>query len=450
MNIPNMSVIKNIYNDTMNELLSQSGFGVSCDLIYKSTKKTQCYNCFYDPISKKSANKFKELNSVNYSSGAVWYSPTGGLATVGTSGKSSAYGTYDQSGNCWEWLDTTAFLNFKVCRAGAWNSTTSVQVSKTARGFSNSNSQNEVIGFRLCSNSNPINHSSFVSVSSPLSNNPDITGYGQVTYAYMISKYEVTNAEYCAFLNSIAKTDPYNLYSPLMSTSIHGGITRSGSPGNYSYATKINMGNKPVVLVSWFDAARFCNWLHNGKTSSSSTENGAYTLNGSYPIVTKNSAANYWLPTENEWYKAAFFKNDGTNNYWTYATQNNTQPKIVITDQFGDGNGLGTVPFGLNQICPVCLGTGSTDTVNKENIFLTIIFDYKNFINKFSNVNLVEGYIQTICSIDFYSKLKRCSEMIVDSSLTNLAQNVYIRDSEPTPVGLGDNKFIFTNWKRKQ
>lgn len=450
MNIPDLSALKDIYNSTIYKLLDKNGFGVPCDIVYKSTKKTQCYNCFYDPISKKSANKFKQLNSVNYQSAATWLSPAGGLVTVGTSGKPSAYGTYDQSGNCWEWLDTTAFLNFKVCRAGAWNSTSNIQISKTSRGFSNANSQNEVIGFRVCSTTNPLNHSSFVPVSSPLSNSPDVTGYGQVSYSYMIGKHEVTNAEYCVFLNSIAKTDTYNLYSPLMQSSINGGIVRSGSSGNYTYSTKLNMGNKPVVLVSWFDAARFCNWLHNGKTSSSSTETGAYTLNGGYPLVIKNSSANYWLPRENEWYKAAFFKNDGTNNYWTYATQNNNPPSTVDTNQFGDGDGIGPVSFAPNQICPVCLGTGSTENTAKENIYLTVIFDYKNFINRLNNVNIVEGYIQTICSIEYYSKLKKCSEIIVDSNLTNLTQNIYVRDSEPTPVGLGDNKFIFTNWKRKQ
>ena len=31
--------------------------------------------------------------------------------------------------------------------------------------------------------------------------------------------------------------------------------------------------------MSWYDAARFTNWLHNGQ-GSGSTETGAYTLNG--------------------------------------------------------------------------------------------------------------------------------------------------------------------------
>jgi hypothetical protein len=235
-----------------------------------------------------------------------------------------------------------------------------------------------------------------------------------------------------------------------MSSSINGGITRSGSPGNYVYATKNNMSNKPVVFVDWFAAARFCNWLHNGKTSSSSTENGAYALNNLNPIVNKLAGAQYWIPTENEWYKAAFFKKNETNEYWQYATQSNNVPQLVTTNSTGDGNGIGSVPFANNQPCPVCLGSGSIESSSKDNIYLTVIFDYKNFINKHNYVNIVEGSIQTICSIEHYTKLKKCSELIVDTSLVGLTQNVYTRDSEPTPVGLGDNKFIFTNWKRKQ
>ena len=51
-------------------------------------------------------------------------------------------------------------------------------------------------------------------------------------------------------------------------------------PGGVTGLTvKPGSANKPITIVSWFDAARFCNWLHNGQ-GSGSTETGAYTLNG--------------------------------------------------------------------------------------------------------------------------------------------------------------------------
>ena len=62
-------------------------------------------------------------------------------------------------------------------------------------------------------------------------NPADSTGYGKVSYEYRIGKYEVTNAEYCEFLNSAAKDDPHVLYDPRMAQQ-YGGITRSGFAGS--------------------------------------------------------------------------------------------------------------------------------------------------------------------------------------------------------------------------
>ncbi|MCD6460428.1 SUMF1/EgtB/PvdO family nonheme iron enzyme, partial [bacterium] len=38
----------------------------------------------------------------------------------------------------------------------------------------------------------------------------------------------------------------------------------------------------------------------------------------------RNSEADYWLPSENEWYKAAYYSPDGT--YYDYATGTDTKP----------------------------------------------------------------------------------------------------------------------------
>jgi formylglycine-generating enzyme required for sulfatase activity len=37
--------------------------------------------------------------------------------------------------------------------------------------------------------------------------NDQTTGYGGVDYTYLMGKYEVTNAQYCAFLNAVARSD---------------------------------------------------------------------------------------------------------------------------------------------------------------------------------------------------------------------------------------------------
>jgi formylglycine-generating enzyme required for sulfatase activity len=184
----------------------------------------------------------------------------------------------------------------------------------------------------------------WVTVGNP-GNAADTTGLpnpaGAVADSFQIMKYEFTNQQYADFLNSVAATDTYSLYNASMGSDARGGITRSGASGSYTYAAKPNMGDKPVIYVSWFDAARVSNWLMNGGTSLSSTETGAYTLNsgtsGNAPAV--NLGATFYIPTENQWYKAAYYKGGSTNaGYWDYATQSDTAPTAVTSGSTGIGS----------------------------------------------------------------------------------------------------------------
>jgi len=170
-------------------------------------------------------------------------------------------------------------------------------------------------------------------------NAADSTTYGAVTNVFAIGKYEVTISQYSTFLNSVASvtSDSYivNLWSASMATDLNiAGIARSGSGtlgSPYSYSV-IGSGNRPITYVSWFDAARFANWVNNGATNGASTETGAYTLNGATTgIIMKNAGATWWIPSENEWYKAAYYKGGGTNaGYWVYPTQSDSAPGNTI------------------------------------------------------------------------------------------------------------------------
>jgi len=157
------------------------------------------------------------------------------------------------------------------------------------------------------------------------------TGYGSVSYTYQIGKFEVTNAQYIEFLNAVATVeDSYGLYN---STETGYGIERFGMLGNYHYGPKggdLGWLNKPVNYVSWYDSIRFANWLHNGQPTglqdASTTEDGAYDLSLGADAVRK-PGAKVFLPGENEWYKAAYYKGGSTDaGYWDYATQSDVAP----------------------------------------------------------------------------------------------------------------------------
>lgn len=282
-------------------------------------------------------------NTANFNSCADWGTQNGNVTTVGTNGGPSSYGTFDMSGNVTEWLDSLVGTTNKAFRGGSYNSIFIEDLSTSTREYNTPDSKSSVLGFRLCSNNNLYNYSNYQKIID-INNTADTTGYGSVNYIYYIGKYEITNAEYAEFLNSIAITDTYNTYDTRMNSNARGGIIRSGSPGSYSYTVKNNMGNKPVNYVSWFSAARYANWLHNNKASgaqtTSTTEDGAYTLNGAETgIFNKNINALYWIPSENEWYKAAYYKSSSSNaGYWRYATQSNTDPTCVSATTDGNGS----------------------------------------------------------------------------------------------------------------
>jgi len=194
--------------------------------------------------------------------------------------------------------------------------------------------------------------------------------FGAVAYAYQIGRNEVTISQYAEFLNNAAQTDTNGLWNSNMGSNANiAGITRDGSDGSYTYSVT-GSGLRPITYVSWYDAARFTNWMHNGQ-GSGSTETGAYTLTGNTGLITKNMGATVWLPSESEWYKAAYYDPNkdgpGVGGYWAQATQSDTVAGNTIgvansanyfdgdyvgsgTSSFPAGNGLTDVgAYGANS-----------------------------------------------------------------------------------------------------
>lgn len=198
----------------------------------------------------------------------------------------------------------------------------------------------------------------FVSVGNA-NNAADSSGKGSVSFTFRISSCEITNDQYCEFLNAVAKEDTYALYNSGMASQVVGGIKRLGNSGYYVYDVKPFMGNKPVNFVNYWDACRFCNWLHNGRPTgdqdASTTEDGAYDLTDGLLYVTgyvsREDDAKYFIPSENEWYKAAYHDPRsqanggpiGVTRYWGFSYRNTSEPNSVHADGAGnidsdDGN----------------------------------------------------------------------------------------------------------------
>lgn len=146
--------------------------------------------------------------------------------------------------------------------------------------------------------------------------------------SFEIAKYEVTNVEYAAFLNSVARyDDPYSLYSLVGASHFWGGIYRVRDAHNatWRYFVKKGYERLPVTFVSWLDSARFVNWLHFGRpdsgyakigTTEGSADIGAYDTS-SVPLR-RNAQAKYFLPTCGEWQYAAFYS-PAAHRYLRYA-----------------------------------------------------------------------------------------------------------------------------------
>lgn len=198
---------------------------------------------------------------------------------------------------------------------------------------------------------------SWVPIGNPGNPTPEGGIYGSVNFEYWIMPHECTNAQYTEFLNAIDPDglNPNAVYNTDMGSDPRGGIAfNAGASAGSKYTTRTNMANKPVLFVSWFDAARMANWLQGGAQTYGSTDAsasgpqnvGAYTLGtattGSAPAA--NGGAQYSIPTENQWYKAAYYTGSG-NAYRSFGNGFSLIPTAVTANATGDGSAGATGIF---------------------------------------------------------------------------------------------------------
>ena len=171
---------------------------------------------------------------------------------------------------------------------------------------------------------------------------PRVGSHGAVDYIFEIARDRVSNTHYCNFLNDVAqKEDPHGLYNPEMR--IKRARPETDKDTLY-YTPHPGAEDLAVTFVSWFDAARYCNWLHGGKT-----ESGAYTLSESGTVVHRNREARAFLPTEDEWYKAAYY-DPRKKNYASFRRDLGGIASVIESRLPGAGRKLS--PYGMNRIDP--------------------------------------------------------------------------------------------------
>jgi formylglycine-generating enzyme required for sulfatase activity len=166
----------------------------------------------------------------------------------------------------------------------------------------------------------------FVTIGNP-GNAADTTGApnpaGAVAYEYGIGKFEVSE-------------DMIEKYNANFGTA------------NSLVITHDNRGTaKPATSISWNEAARFVNWLNTSTGHQAAYKFTTSGVNDNIELWTsgeagydasnlyRNSLAKYFLPSYNEWYKAAYY--DPTNSiYYNYATGSDTDPAAVASGNLND------------------------------------------------------------------------------------------------------------------
>lgn len=196
----------------------------------------------------------------------------------------------------------------------------------------------------------------WVTVGNP-GNAPDGSGRGGVAAVFQIMRHEVTCGQYAAFLNAVATSDPHGLWDPAMGNALATEndpppsrigddrisppqIDRIGSDGSYRYRVAAGMERMPIVNVSCLDAMRFANWMHHrhepvttGGTApptTNATEAGSYDIGTGGGNATRSAEARVWIPSEDEWHKAAYHHPESAGGppggYWLFPTRSDQPP----------------------------------------------------------------------------------------------------------------------------
>ena len=172
-------------------------------------------------------------------------------------------------------------------------------------------------------------------------------GRGRVDYDFRIARTEVSTGQWLEFLNAVGDAGLTSSLSVVAEPTYWGGAlagTRpDGSPIWMLNPSLPDAARLPAAGMSWRDAAMYCNWLHNNKAATpDGIGRGAYDAStfgwAPHPDIpttlvftdqfTRSPGAKYWIPSLDEWLKAAYFdpNKGGTGaGWWTYVNSSDTQ-----------------------------------------------------------------------------------------------------------------------------
>ena len=168
----------------------------------------------------------------------------------------------------------------------------------------------------------------FVTIGDP-GNTADTTGdpnpAGSVGYTYDIGKFEVSRDMINKYNSNFGNTN--SLVITLWDMEADGIVGGNGA-------------NRPATGISWNEAARFVNWLNTSTGNQAAYKFTTSGVNDNIDVWTladtadydssnpyRSIRAKYFLPSYNEWYKAAYYSPGGT--YYNTANGSDTAPTAV-------------------------------------------------------------------------------------------------------------------------
>ena len=209
-------------------------------------------------------------------------------------------------------------------------------------------------------------------------NPPDLNGRGFISYKFQMAKYLITNEQYIEFLKSFTKipktvVPSYTFYDERFCI-------------NQKLDCEVGSLRRPVCFITPIAARAFCNFLYNKENNLPLDSESCYSIEKTKRLTDRG----YFIPTKDEWYKAAYY-NDGSYNL--YPIKNNKEPTYV--EVIGDR---------ITNVSPT--------TCNFSNAY-----DFKNYNGFTSRV----GECGSCSQYDVYDMAGNLYEYIEDGELLCLA-----------------------------